>query len=61
MLHTYHILSADELDAMSNELLKMTAEQAENRLAMLEVIYGATQVGKIQKRFFRKTREADNG
>lgn len=60
MNHKYHILTVEELDAMAKELLGMTAEQAENRLAMLEVIYGETQVGKVQKRFFKKTREAGN-
>lgn len=61
MFHTYHVLSAEEIETTAIELLEMTAEQTENRLAMLEVIYGATQVGKIQKRFFKKTREAGNG
>lgn len=57
MYHTYKILDKEDIQDFAKELAEMSAEKAKNRLSMLEVIYGSWQRNKIEKAFFKLTRQ----
>lgn len=57
MFHTYKVLDKDDIANFANELAQLPADRAKNRLVMIEVIYGEWQRNKIEKAFFKLTRQ----